>query len=299
LRKKESGGSPSAIVLLLFSALFLAILLELSRRAFRRSQLFAPSREPLISWDPSDYGIPPEAVRQLELNRPGRKGLHGWYCTARNPVASVLFFHGNAGNLTNMAHMIAPLLDIGVNVLMFDYQGYGKSGGRPELRGVLEDGMAMARLHDQLRPYGVPSIAWGFSLGGAIASDVVTRIPFDGLILQSTFTSLRDMARLMFPGVAVHRLSGSVLDTMRALRQLDLPLLLLHGSADEVVPHAMSHQIFDAYRGPKTLRILEGRLHKDLFQPAPAEAVENVRQFLLSLPSRRAGARPAEPPERP
>jgi len=286
---KESGRA--GILVLLLTALLVVALLELARRAFRRRQLFAPSRDPLITWDPTDYGIPPDAVREIEIST-GRNALHGWYCAAEQPVASVLFFHGNAGNLTNTAHMIPPLLGIGISVLMFDYAGFGKSGGRPDLRAVLEDGIAAARLHDTLRPAGVPSIAWGFSLGGAIAAEVVTRIPFDALVLQSTFTSLRAMARLMFPRMALHRLSGNVLDTTRALRQTDLPLLLIHGSADEVVPHTMSREIFEAYEGPKTLHISEGRLHKDLFQRAPAEVIENIRRFVLSLPQRRPDSRP-------
>jgi alpha-beta hydrolase superfamily lysophospholipase len=292
LGKPGRARTVARILASLLTGSLVLLALEISRRAFRRRQLFAPSREPLISWNPSDYGIPAEAVHELEIRPDGRRALHGWYCSARQPVASVLFFHGNAGNLTSTAHMIPPLLGIGVNVLMFDYAGFGRSAGRPDVGRVLEDGLAAARMHDTLRPATLPSIAWGFSLGGAIAAEIATRFRFDALILQSTFTSLRAMARLLFPKLAVHRLSGNVLDTTGSLRRLELPLLLIHGGADEVVPHAMSRQIFEEYGGPKTMHIFEGRVHKDLFQPARAEVIETIREFVLSLPARRTeGAR--------
>ena len=293
LKKDERDWTLGGILAPLLTGLIVVLTLELSRRAFRRRHLFSPSRAPLITWDPSDYGIPADAVREIEITTPGRRALHGWYCAAKQPVASVLFFHGNAGNLTNTAHVIPHLLAIGISVLMFDYAGFGKSRGRPDVSGVLDDGIAAARLHDALRPPGVPSIAWGFSLGGAIAAEIVTRVRFDALILQSTFTSLRAMARLIFPKVALHRLSGNVLDTKSVLRRLNLPLLLIHGSEDEVVPHTMSRELFDAYGGPKTLHILEGRLHKDLFHRTPAEVIENVRQFVLSIPPLRPDPIPA------
>jgi uncharacterized protein len=298
LEKNENGRTGAGILAPLLTGMIVALALELARRAFRRRHLFSPSRAPLITWNPSDYGIPEEAVQEIEITTPRRRALHGWYCVAKNPVASVLFFHGNAGNLTNTAHMVTPLLELGINVLTFDYAGFGKSDGSPDLRGILEDGIAAAHLHDELRPVGAASVAWGFSLGGAIAAEIVTRVRFDALILQSTFTSLRAMARLVFPKMGVHRLSGNVLDTKSVLRRVDLPLLLIHGSADEVVPHTMSGELFEPYGGPKTLHILEGRLHKDLFQRTPGEVVEKVRRFVLSLPAPEPDPIPILPPGR-
>lgn len=260
--------------------------LDLGRRLFRRSQLFCPEREPLISWDPQDYGIPRERTEELRFETDDGEELYGWYCRSKNPIASALYCHGNTGNLSNPAHAMPYLLDAGINILLFDYRGYGRSTGTPSFGGIVDDGVTAARLHDKIRPKNLPSILYGFSLGGAIAAQVIRRHPFDGLILQSTFTNLPDLARVAFPRIPIHLVSGRLLDTLDFIRHVKVPTLFIQGSADEVCPGWMAQKLYDACAAKtKKLVLVEGGLHKDLFERDDSqELVWAINRFATELP---------------
>src|SRR6185503_18429678 len=232
----------------------------LGRRLFRRTQIFNPSPDPERGWDPTAYGIPAEAWEEHWIDTPDGEQLYAWYCRAKNPVASALFCHGNRGNLTVSADVIPHLLRANLNVLLFDYRGYGKSTGTPSYAGVLDDGVTAAQFHDSIRPKDLPSILYGFSLGGAVAGQIVRRHPFDGLILQSTFTNLTAMARLVHPRVPLHWLAGNLFDTLASVRKLKIPMLVIHGSADEAIPSSMAHELFAASTTVKRIHIVEGGL---------------------------------------
>ena len=285
MRRKKSSGhlSDAASPLLIGGAILLA--LDVGRRIFRRSQLFEPEREPVISWNPEDYGIPRERTEVLSFETDDGELLYGWYCRAEHPIASALYCHGNTGNLSNTAHVMPYLLDAGINVLLFDYRGFGRSSGSPSLSGIIDDGVTAARLHEKIRPKHVPSILYGYSLGGAIAGQIIRRHPFDGLILQSTFTNLPDIARVTFPRIPLHLVSGRLFDTLEVVRNLTIPALIIHGTTDEVCPSWMAQQLHDSCgAGEKKLILVEGGLHKDLFErPDAQDLVWQINRFATSL----------------
>jgi uncharacterized protein len=259
------------------------VALDVARRVYRRTQLFLPSPNPVKSWDPVDYGIPKDAVEEHWIETPDGEQLYAWYCRAKNPKASGVFCHGNTGNLTISADIIPHLLDAGFNVLFFDYRGFGRSTGSVSLSGVISDGVTAARFHDKIRPKHIPSVLYGFSLGGAIASQVIRRHPFDAMILQSTFTSLTQLARVLHPRTAF--LSGKVFDTIGVIKRLQVPLLVLHGTDDEVCPCWMAHEIFDACPSPlKRIHTVEGGIHKDLYLRDPDSLIWAISQFVAELP---------------
>jgi fermentation-respiration switch protein FrsA (DUF1100 family) len=257
---------------------------DLARRLYRLRQVFEPSSLPIRSWRPADYGIPDEVVEEHAIETPDGQILQAWYCRARREKASLVFCHGNTGNLTMFADIVPFLLDAGCNVLLFDYRGYGKSSGTPTFRGVVADGVTAARFHDRIRPRDLPSVLYGYSLGGAIAAQVIRRHAFDGLILQSTFTSLADVARVAFPKLPLHLLAGDLFDTRSAIRRLSVPLLVLHGSADEVCPVWMGHDIMDVSGANKRFQSIEGGLHKDLYVRDPDMVIWAISEFIAGLP---------------
>jgi fermentation-respiration switch protein FrsA (DUF1100 family) len=282
-KKKNPLLTDTANSLLIGGAVVLA--LDLGRRIFRRSQLFCPDRAPVISWNPEDYGIPRERTEVLSFETNDGEILYGWYCRAEHPIASALYCHGNTGNLTNTAHVMPYLLDAGINILLFDYRGFGRSTGRPSFSGINDDGVAAARLHEKIRPKNLPSILYGYSLGGAVAAQIIRRHPFDGLILQSTFTNLPDLARFTFPHLPIHLVSGRLFDTLAVVRDLTIPLLIIHGANDEVCPSWMAQQLHDACgSGSKKLILMEGGLHKDLFARDDAQTlVWEINRFATNL----------------
>jgi len=258
--------------------------LEIARRVFRHVQLFCPDREPLKTWNPDDYGIPRERVTEHWFETPDGEMLYGWYCRADNPVASGVFCHGNTGNLTKSAAAVGVLVQNGFNVLMFDYRGFGRSTGHPSFTGVIADGVTAARFHDEIRPKHLPALLYGYSLGGAVAAQVIRHHPFDGLILQSTFTSLPDVARAVWPRLPFHRLAGNYFDTRGSVSRMNVPLLVLHGSSDEVVPSWMAHALYDACAAKKDIHIVDGGLHKDLYERDAASVVAAIHRFIAGLP---------------
>ncbi len=260
------------------------LVVEAVRRAFRRSQLFCPSPDPIRSWDPADYGIPPGRVEEHWFETPDGEELYGWYCRADRPIASALFCHGNTGNLTTSADVIPHLLEAGINVLFFDYRGFGKSSGIPSLDGVIADGVTAARYHDRIRPKSISSILYGFSLGGAVAGQVIRRHPFDGLILQSTFTDLPSITRVLYPKWPLHRVAGKLFDTLSVIKSLQVPLLVIHGEADEVIPCDMAGQLHAACPAAKQLHLINGGLHKDLYLRDADSIVWVINQFATTLP---------------
>jgi uncharacterized protein len=282
-KKAITQVSDTASSLLIGAAVLLA--LDVGRRLFRRAQLFEPERKPVISWKPEDYGIPRERAEELWFETDDGEILYGWYCRSANPIASALYCHGNTGNLSNTAHVMPYLLDAGINVLLFDYRGFGRSTGSPSLSGIIDDGVTAARLHEQLRPKNLPSILYGYSLGGAIAAQIIRRHPFDGLILQSTFTNLPDIARVTFPRVPLHLISGRLFDTIEVVRNLTVPVLIIHGRTDEVCPFWMAQQLHDVCgASSKKLILVDGGLHKDLFaRPDAQKLVAEINRFAAEL----------------
>ena len=285
-RKKEIAQlTEAASSLLIAGAVLLA--LDVGRRLFRRAQLFEPERQPVRSWKPEDYGLPRERTEELWFETDDGEMLYGWYCRSEHPIASALYCHGNTGNLSNTAHVMPYLLDAGINVLLFDYRGFGRSSGSPSLSGIIDDGVTAARLHEKIRPKNLPSILYGYSLGGAIAAQIILRHPFDGLILQSTFTNLPDIARVTFPRVPLHLFSGRLFDTLEVVRNLTLPVLIIHGKTDEVCPAWMAQQLHDSCgASTKKLILVEGGLHKDLFErPDAQNLVWEINRFATELQS--------------
>ncbi|MGH3628261.1 MAG: alpha/beta hydrolase [Sciscionella sp.] len=282
-KKKNELLSDAASSLLIGGTVILA--LDVGRRMFRRSQLFVPERKPVISWNPEDYGIPRERTEECSFETDDGELLYGWYCRADHPIASALYCHGNTGNLSNTAHVMPHLMDAGINVLLFDYRGFGRSTGFPSLSGIVDDGVTAARLHERIRPKNVPSILYGYSLGGAIAAQIIRRHPFDGLVLQSTFTNLPDIARVTFPRLPLHLVSGRLFDTLAVVRSLTVPALIIHGTNDEVCPAWMAQKLYDAYgNSSRKLLLVEGGLHKDLFErPDAQKLVWEINRFAAGL----------------
>jgi alpha-beta hydrolase superfamily lysophospholipase len=259
--------------------------LDAARRVFRSSQLFCPTREPLVSWKPEDYGIDRERVDEVWFETEDGEMLHGWYCRAERPVASALYCHGNTGNLTNTAHVMPHLMASGISVLTFDYRGFGRSTGRPSLSGIVSDGLCAARFHETLRPKDVPSMLYGYSLGGAVAAQVVQHHSFDGIVLQSTFTNLPDIARVTFPHLPLHLVAGDFFDTLAAVRKLKLPLLVIHGGEDEVCPLWMARKLYDSAGHPgRGIEVIDGGLHKDLYVRDAEALIRIINGFASTLP---------------
>jgi hypothetical protein len=221
-------------------------------------------------------GSPREAgldFAELRFETSDGERLHGWWIpSARRPaLAHLLFFHGNGGNISHRLGTAKLLVDAGFDLLLFDYRGYGLSTGTPGEEGTYRDargarGALLARAGvDPAR-----IIYIGESLGGAVAMDLALEHPPLGLVLQSTFTSVRDMARLHYPFVPAFAVPNAY-PTLNRIRRLRSPLLVIHGEHDEIVPVSHGRALFDAANEPKTLRLIRGAGHNNLVDLAGAD----------------------------
>jgi len=238
-------------------------------RALLNALLFFPARE---------LGARPRRpFADLEIPTSDGERLHGWWVPAeRATLGHALFLHGNAGNVADRAPHAELLAAAGFDVLVFDYRGYGRSSGRPSEQGTYLDARAaLAALLERggVRPERVVYV--GESLGGAVALELALHAPPAGLVLQSTFTSIRDMARIHYPLIP----RAAVPDAYPSLRRiagLRSPLLFLHGARDEIVPLIHGEALYEAAPEPKRIHIFDGVGHNDVLAVAAREWVDAI-----------------------
>lgn len=248
-------------------------------RLLLNSLLYFPSRA--IAETPGDAGL---HYRDLALETEDGERLHGWWINARSaPVGHVLLCHGNAGNVGERILHASLLTAAGFDVLLFDYRGYGRSSGRPSEQGTYRD--ARSALACMLRQPGVDAsrvLYLGESLGGAVAVELALAHPPAGLVLLSTFTSVRDMSRAHYPFIP----AGVVPDaypSLRRIRDLRTPLLVLHGAGDDIVPLSHGRSLFEAAPGPKRMRVFPGVGHNDLASLAGASLAKEIATWVRGL----------------
>lgn len=230
--------------------------------------------------DAEDWEAPPNSlVEDVYVRIADGTVIHAWWCPPRgwqSAQGAVLYCHGNAGNLSHRAEAIACWQrELGHAILIFDYPGYGRSGGNPSEAGCYA--AAEAAYHwlvnqGGLRPQGV--ILFGGSLGGAVAVDLAVRRPHHALILSKTFTSIADMARLHFPWLPVRWLIRNRFDSLSKLECCPGPVFIVHGTADQIVPFSHGKRLFAAAPEPREYLELTGHDHNDVlpheFYPALA-----------------------------
>lgn len=213
--------------------------------------------------------------------------LHGWFAPAESAKATLVLSHGNGGNISHRYLLMRSLLRYRFNVLMYDYRGYGRSEGTPSEDGIYNDGRAFFDYVLALPEVKSPSIfLWGTSLGGAVATDVAIHRPAAGLILESTFTSGRDVARLLYPFLPVGPFMHSRFNTIEKLKTLHLPLLVMHGSLDEILPVGLGRQLFAEANDPKQYYEIAGARHNDTFFVGGEEYFNRIDQFVETTLSR-------------
>jgi hypothetical protein len=251
-------------------------------RWFEHSQVYHPDRTLIATG--ADLGRPFENFYVQSSD--GMK-LNGWFfpATANSPRGDSVFLicHGNAGNISHRLVLCRALLSTGASVLIFDYRGYGRSQGRPSEEGTYRDAQAAHRWLQHRGFRGDQIIAFGESLGGAVAAELALRETLGGLILENTFTCIPDIGSELFPWLPVRRWSSIKYDTCSKLPRLNVPVLIMHSRADELIRFDHCEKNLAAAREPKLFWELSGS-HNDALSDA-ARFVAGVEQFLQMLPS--------------
>src|SRR5215213_3192848 len=232
--------------------------------------------------------------QELGIRTADGETIAAWWMPHKAARADVVYFHGNGGNLSMWLPILAGVHASGLNVLAFDYRGYGRSTGSPTEQGLYRDAEAvvgeLARLRQASAAVGDgtprPIIYWGRSLGGPVAAHAARIASPDGLILESTFPDKVSVIRGHVLLRTLNLLASYRFETTAMLRGFAGPTLVMHGDADSVVPYAAGRELFNALAGPKRLVTLRGADHNDLFPAANRAYWEAVEQLVLQ-----AGAR--------
>ncbi len=265
-------------------------------RTFERNQVFHPFRE--LERSPTELVRPFEEVT---LTTTDQVKLHGWFFPAatNSPRAQevVLHCHGNGGNISHRLGACEALLETGVNVLLFDYRGYGRSEGHPSEDGTYLDAQAAYRW---LRGKGfLPGniIAFGESLGGAVVTELALRERLGGIAIQSTFTSVPDVGKELFPWLPVRWLATIHYDTRSKLGKVKVPVMVMHSRSDRLVGFHHAEANFAAASEPKLFWELAGD-HNDSLSDRK-KFIDGVERFLgiIETANAAAGKSPATIPD--
>lgn len=238
-----------------------------------------PAKYPAGDWHPQG------TFEECTFTSSDGVALHGWHWPAPQPRAVILHLHGNAGNVTHRAAMARNLVQrFNVSVMLFDYRGYGRSEGVATIDGLSIDARAArSELAKKADVDASEIVLMGESMGGGVAVDLASTDGARGLILQSTFSSLRDAAGAHYPKLLVKMLVKKRLESAATIANYHGPLLQMHGTADRVVPFSSGKRLFDAANEPKTFIRVPGGDHND---PPPAEFFVALDAFLDALPGR-------------
>lgn len=245
---------------------------------FQERLLFMPNvpgRE--LPATPASIGL---AYEDVTLATADGEQLHGWWVPAPQARWTVLHFHGNAGNIGHRLEHLQLLHGLGVNVLLFDYRGYGRSSGRTQEAGLYQDAEAAWTNLVQARGIAPGAIVLhGQSMGGAVAAWLAARREPAALVLESTFTSVPELAGQLYPWLPGRWLARLKLDTRGALARVRCPVLVIHSREDEIIPYTHAEALAAAATTGNSLVPLRGS-HNDGFWLGREAYVAGWRAFL-------------------
>ena len=212
---------------------------------------------------PNDLGL---AYKETRFRAEDGVMLHGWFFPLENDAPVILFFHGNAGNMSNCLDNIRLMLASGLQVFIFDYRGYGKSEGKPSEAGLYKDGIAA---YDYLvsgkRIKADKIICFGHSLGAAVAIDTALKRSVRSLIIESPFTSIKGMARSMFLFSLLSPIIPANYNNLEKIKEVMVPKLIIHGDKDKLVPFSMGTALYETSTGTKYFYKISGAGHNDTY----------------------------------
>jgi len=232
-----------------------------------------------LSVTPSDVGMD---YQDVYIETTDGVTLHGWFIAGRSSQV-LLFFHGNAGNISHRLDSIRQFQDLGLSVFIIDYRGYGQSEGRTTERGIYRDADAALRYLIEDRGLVASDILiFGRSLGASVAARLAAQHQPLALIVESSFTSVPDIAQDLYPWLPARWLSRLSHATRDYVREVQCPILVIHSRDDEIIPFRHGEEIYASANEPRTLLAIRGT-HNDAFIQDARDYIGGLRAFLTGL----------------
>ena len=244
---------------------------------FQEKMIFFPGKR--IVDTPETVGL---QYKDVYLVTDDEIKIHGWYIPHPDAKATLLFFHGNAGNISHRLDSISIFHDLGLSVFIIDYRGYGRSDGRPSEQGTYTDALAAWNyLVDERRLRPDEIIVFGRSLGGGVAAGLAAKVSPAAVILESTFTSIKELGKHYFPYLPVSWIARVRYPVDEDISSFNCPVLVIHSEQDEVVPVRHGQRLFATAREPKMFLPIFGD-HNTGFLLSEDTYVEGMKRFLVT-----------------
>ena len=257
----------------LIVAVIILIVLFLYAQLVRRTSMFYPSKFPAGEWNTSRLAVQPQEV---EFKSTDGVRLHGWWFASGEPT--LIFFHGNAGNITERGRESAGLAKRGITVFVFDWRGYGKSDGQPSESGLFRDALA-AYDYARSRTKG-DIVVYGESLGGPYAAYVALHRKVRCAVIENSFPSLAAIGNALYRPLPLGLAAPFALRTQHWLNQAGVPVLVLHGKRDQVIPYQLGVDLYNGLTVPKEMFTCETAGHCEIANAEPERYYETVARFV-------------------
>jgi len=260
---------------ILFILVSVWVLLCLLLYLFQPRFIYFPQSE--IDYTPDMAGLPYE---DIYFKTEDNVLLNGWFIPVENAKNTLLFFHGNGGNISHRLESLKIFHEIGLSVFIIDYRGYGQSQGTSSEQGTYRDAEAAWRFLTETR--GVSDediIIFGRSMGGAVATWLASRYTPNLLILESTFTSIADVAKHYYPYLPTHLLVRIKYASVDRIEDIHRPILIAHSQTDEIIPYKYGRALFEKAQAPKIFLELKGG-HNDGFITTGPSYIQGLENFI-------------------
>ncbi|MDR8392785.1 alpha/beta hydrolase [Aliifodinibius sp. S!AR15-10] len=245
---------------------------------FQANLIFHPVSE--LPYKPDVVGLKYEDVN---FTSEDGVNLHGWYVPHDNARGTVLFQHGNAGNISGRLETLEILHNLGLNIFIYDYRGYGQSDGAPSEEGTYRDAMAAwLYLTETKNTDAAHVILMGRSLGGAVTAWLATQVTPAGVILESTFTSAPDLAADLYSIFPARSLIKYDFPNKDRIQKIDVPLLVAHSTEDDLIPFKHGQRLFEMAGEPKHFFEMQGD-HGSGFLDTGEAYIRAIDEFVSSI----------------
>lgn len=262
----------SLVIIVLIFLFFIAYFRYIERRS-----IYFPMKK--IEFTPQKVGL---VYKDVFFNTEDGVVLNGWFIPAKAAKVTTLFLHGNAGNISHRFEKIQIFHDLNLNVFIFDYRGYGKSSGSPSEIGIYRDAKAAYDYLISKEDIGKDEIIlFGESLGGSVAIDLASKEEVKAIIVESTFSSAKEMARRIYPFIPKFFITSNF-DSAKKIKGIHAPKLIIHSVDDEIVPFDLGQKLFEAAPPPKVFLKIRGG-HNTAFFDSEQEVKKGIRSFISSL----------------
>lgn len=242
--------------------------------------LYFPS--PTLDTTPRDASL---AYEDVSLTCEDGTKIHAWYIPADSARATLIFCHGNAGNISHRLESISQFHRLGLSVLIFDYHGYGDSEGKPGEQETYQDAEAAWKYLAETKGISPDSIIiFGRSLGGAVAVWLAAHHQPKALVVESSFTSIVDVAAHYYPFLPVRLLARVDYDSQKLIGQIEVPVLIIHSPDDDLIPFKLGRKLFESANEPKQFLKIHGG-HNAGYLDSDDVYMQGWRDFLAQIES--------------